>query len=223
MEWKKFHDSCNELHTYITGLETKVKGLEDLLNGFMAEEDVKSLPSYKLLLMQYVPSNNKKVAKTSSTTLSTNSVFDPMYAPPTNRRNKPVVSVKSPTSSVSKELPTNLLFDTVAPQSETTKVVDINVSEDEFVFTVELNGVNYYFHDNYLYDTSSYFRVGKLTNDCFQINDVTVSLGPSVTVSSLSDYDGYFKDDHDKVYQKLLDNVVQSVGRYVDGEIHAWA
>lgn len=249
MEWKKFHDSCNELHTYISGLETKIQMLEGLLSGFLAEEDVVSLPSYKLLTMQYTPSNLP--IKKSTTVLGSNNAFDPLYAPPNARRNKQQVKVKElktgqPMKSEKLEIKskTNINHEMadetdeinsdeiaaaqvgevngLGEQAGEISYVDVVPTTDDIVFTVELNGVCYYFHNNYLYDTTTLIRMGKLTNDYFLIDNKQVSMGPQVTVSAIDDYPGYFKDDTNKVYQKLHDNVVQNIGQYIDGEVHAW-
>jgi hypothetical protein len=229
MEWKKFHDSCNDLHGYITTLEKKIQSLEEILNGFMAEEDVMSLPSYKLLLMQYTP-NNKKV-KVCTTTIGSNNVFDPMYAPPNSRRNKPVVAVKQHPQSQQVQSQVHQAQPQVqqvhqVQQQEVQEIISevlIVPDADAFIFIVELEGAKYYFHDNYIYDITTLMRAGKLSCDGFQIGNATVQIGANITVTSLEEYDGYFKDDTDKVYQKINDTIIQSVGRYVEGEIHAWA
>jgi hypothetical protein len=220
-EWKKFHDSCTELHNHITFLENKITNLESILNGFMSEEDVMSLPSYKLFLMQYTPNNTTRIKTSTPASLG---AFDPMYAPP-NARRKPTINVKtskSPPMPVQVSIPMPVPMPIPAPMPKL-EIIDIKTAPDDIIYPVELEGKIYHFYNSYLYDCDSHLRIGKLTNTDFNVHNSSVPLGPCITLTTMENYTEYFMNSDNKVYIKVQDAVVQNVGQYIDGEIQVWA
>ena len=189
----KIKTDLKELVTYTETLEDQLKNAQQNIIDLLEEDDIKQLPSYKLLYHTY--RQDLRSATVSKKNNVSEDIYDTLHQPPTvrNKNKKTNLQVKrniAEKSCVSylddvkqvtaeqqcystKNTPDfgeNLLEDSLGPYIKK-KINDLVVQATGRVYKVEIQGVTYYLNGTYLYSVKEQLRVGLIGTD-FEIDGV---------------------------------------------------
>lgn len=224
----RIKETLAELERYILELEQENTRCKSMVQQLLNESDVKSLPSYKLLLCKYGEQEEIEVdiAQDSEQKVPVRElvlpvvqeesikdiVYQSIYEPPSLRyKKKPVKKPMPPAAEVPKAKPSV----TAAAPPKVIKATGM-------LYQVELDKNNYYIHGDRLFDTSRLEAVGYITRDCFVLESgKTYPVMRDASIKSMEDYPDYWKDDQDVVYQKA-GPVFHGIGTFVEGDINLW-
>lgn len=250
MALKQIATLCNDALKYQEELEARVKHLTEGFRRLLEEEDIQQLPSYKLLRMsygEYLEGDTAGHKVSASSVPEKPQLYDPLFMPPSMRRQQhtrpkpqpvaplPVLAPPAPVVATIEESATapdfsqNLLDDVSALAAPKKRLVVAKKATTAMcieatgpVFKVEIRGATYYRYDTYLYDIATKARVGRITEDGFQIDGKEIV--PFSEKRELTERaGGLLVDAEDKVYAPVVGDVAQSIGIYKDEALHAWA
>lgn len=223
-----------DIFDHVEQQDARVAYLYKGLSNLLEEEDVKNLPTYKLLHGIYSEYLTSKPPAQKTDKIVNEELYDPLYAPPKTRKRvnqrakkemleskfkaEPKPKAETPASapapsSVPSYMPDfseSLLEGQGSTKVKVKKVtepkpVSVQVSKGDTVYTVEIKGNQYLRHSKYLYDKSTHLRVGSIENGAFIIDSKPVSdFETNCTVSSVPDTP-YYKDNNGKLYVRLTD------------------
>jgi hypothetical protein len=118
---------------------------------------------------------------------------------------------------------TNPTSSTPSRQSNPTPKLEhnqITITAQGTVYSVEINGKQYYRYDKYLYDTETLLRIGSVEDTCFAIvGKSPILITNRVNLTSVEN--GMYKGNN-TVYVQVNDNIFQAIGEIKDDAIGLW-
>jgi hypothetical protein len=140
---------------------------------------------------------------------------------------KPKIMLKKPTEA--KSLAESKLAESKLAETKS-REVKIKTEKTDNIYKIEIEGVVYLKHDNYLYDVSTRKRVAIIENNAFKFTCTKQekSIGDHSEVINLHKVEGfseYYSTEINSgaVYILINDTIAQSVGEFNEGEIQLWA
>jgi len=233
----KFKKQFNDMISYAEGLEKQLVYVKTGLENILKEEDIISLPSYKLLSNMYKPYLSSPKVKLD---IVENKVFDPIYAPPSVRKSTVTLKQKKQKTqeiepekkkepvvdSANIDLTKNLLIDDIPPKKKTKTIIPVKIGIVEAkgtVYKIEIKGITYFNNGIYLYDSTTNIRVGSINANGFIINGKSIPITKTIKVKSFNENIFSAKDpDGETAYVKVNDSICHAVGKIEDGEFAPW-
>lgn len=137
----------------------------------------------------------------------------------TNTAQKPKVQMLKKTPQVE---------DIKAKAKAKPREIKIQSKPDEHIYKIEIEGIIYLKHENYLYDIATRKRVANIENNYFKFINKEKIIGEHSSIIKLNKVDGfseYYSTEvnNGTVYILLNGSIAQSVGEFNEGEIELWA
>lgn len=209
-------------------MTTYVSRLEEALTSLLNDEDVKSLPCYKLLSNKFgsiiPPQQQQKPPKLVKCECGMLFKSDTHF---TSDKHLAWIKAKELVETVESE-PVHLEPESmpVPVEPEPVELVPVEPEPVEAksvpVYQVEIKGIIYLNKDNVLYDAKTYKKVGSIGTSGFIIGTKVIPIKTKKTLRLHPDLDNKWIDDEQIIYIKVNNNVAHAIGLMENDELKVW-
>lgn len=249
----KLKGIMDEVEKHVVILEKQNTVLRTALKELLEEEDVKMIPGYELLKETYQNYIDNSVLDNTEHILKPSAAgYDPLHAPPGSRKGKMPVKTKlvpkmqpgpskysqdmpdlnvcmigEPSrASASKKVVTSAPSVPSVPSVPVVPPIEV-IATGMSVYVVEIDGIQYYFHQGYLYDKDNMLRVGDITTGGFSINGTLrplVRKPVKLMDDPISDEYPEFYEDSERttIYKEISEGLLQAVGSADEEGMKLW-
>ena len=202
-------------------MTTYVSRLEEALTSLLNDEDVKSLPCYKLLSNKFgsiIPPQQQKPPKLVKCECGMLFKSDTHF---TSDKHLAWIKAKELVETVE---PESIPVELVPLEPEPVELVPVEPVESKSVpvYQVEIKGIIYLNKDNVLYDAKTYKKVGSIGTSGFIIGTKVIPIKTKKTLRLHPDLDNKWIDDEQIIYIKVNNNVAHAIGLMENDELKVW-